>query len=102
VPADTARLVRPVGRRDLRVVAILLCVCALAVLVGAARAQGGSPPAAGRGCVRADVAGLLGGGTVRGCGRHADAVCRAYAGISAGLAAQCAGRRRGDGGDGNP
>jgi hypothetical protein len=89
VPAEHARLVRPVTGRDLRVVAILLAVCAVAVAFGAAAAQGGPAPS-GRGCVQADVAGVMGGGTVRGCGDRAAAVCRVYAPVSAQVAAQCA------------
>jgi hypothetical protein len=93
MPAEAARLRRGAPRRDLRIGAILLCACALALLVGAARAQGGAPPAGTR-CVRADVPGVLGGGTVRGCGRRAAAVCTAYAPMSASLAGQCARLRR--------
>lgn len=100
MPAETARLARPVGRRDRLAVAILLCACALAA-VGTARAQGESPPP-GRGCVQADVAGVLGGGTVRGCGRGAFAVCRVYAAASPSLAAQCARARPVDRSHGNP
>lgn len=93
MPAEAARLVRPVARRDRRIIAVVLCACVLAVVLAAARAQGGSPPA-GRGCVQADIAGVLGGGTVRGCGGRAASLCRAYAGVSATVAAQCRELRR--------
>jgi hypothetical protein len=93
VPAEAARLGRPVARRELRIVAVVLCACALAVVLAGARARGGAPPA-GRGCVQADVAGVLGGGTVRGCGGRAASLCRAYAGVSASVAAQCRELRR--------
>jgi hypothetical protein len=90
MPADANRLQRPVGRRDRRLLIALACVLAVAVAAAIVLPRGGAPAQAQPGCIVANVAGVLGGGTVTGCGRRAAVVCRMYAAAYASVAAQCA------------
>jgi hypothetical protein len=90
MPAEAARLHHPLGARDRRLIVLLACVAVLAIPLGflVVRPHGGDGAAPG--CIRADVAGIMGGGTIAGCGSDASALCKVYAAAYASVAAQCA------------
>ena len=71
MPAESARLLRPVGRRDRRFLGIALAAAALAAPAGVVLAAGSSKPPPG--CVRTLEPGFMGGQTVTKCEKPAAA-----------------------------
>ncbi|HUZ84161.1 MAG TPA: hypothetical protein VMU66_05665 [Gaiellales bacterium] len=94
MPAEARRLQQPVGVRDKRLLAALACgsVLAVAAEFTVARTQPSQPVQPG--CVAATVAGVMGGGIVKGCGADAAVVCRTYAARYERVAARCRAVRR--------
>ncbi len=95
MPAEVQRLHHPIAQRDrnlLRLVAIAFAVALLAVAAAIVIDQHETSQAhtGTRGCVTGSVAGLMGGGTVKGCGAAGAAnICHLYAVDHADIAAQC-------------
>jgi hypothetical protein len=90
MPAEVGRLQHKLGGRDKSLLGLVGCAAVLAVPLGLVLSHGGSAAQPQPGCVSADVAGLMGGGTVKGCGAAAKALCRLYASSYPGIARQCA------------
>ena len=94
MPAEAHRLHQPIRVRDRRLIRAICIAAALAVAtviaLPAAGRGGGGPPPARAGCIRATVAGVMGGGVIAGCGGRAQALCRTYAHDYVAVAAQCA------------
>ena len=94
MPAEAHRLHHPVGPRERRLLAVLACAAALAVAVALVLDDGRPQAQVEPGCVAGTVAGVMGSGTIAGCGRGATRLCRMYATTYAALAAQCEALRR--------
>jgi hypothetical protein len=85
VPAESQRLLRRVGARDRRFLAVVAGVAAIATPV-AVVFSGSHPPS---GCVTTTRAGFMGGQTYRYCGAAAVVACRTRAARDPSLAASC-------------
>jgi hypothetical protein len=92
MPAEAHRLQQPIGVRDRRLLWAFAALSALAVLIALAVSvpHRGSHARPRPGCISAPVAGVMGGGTVKGCGARAAALCRTYAATFDAVAVQCA------------
>lgn len=88
MPAEAARLHRPVGERDRRFFAALALLAAAGTAAGVLLCGHGGRSTARR-CLAFDQPGVMGGGTWRYCGDDAAAFCRTHAAESAQLAAKC-------------
>ena len=88
MPADAARLRRPVGDRDRRFFAALALLAAVGTTAGVLGFGHGGSSGATR-CLAFDRPGVMGGGTWRYCGVRATAFCRVHAADSRELAAKC-------------
>jgi len=62
--------------REIRAAFGVLTVTAVAILAVILATAGDSPPALAKGCIKANVAGIVGAETISACGREAVAVCR--------------------------
>jgi hypothetical protein len=69
------RVNAPLDRRERRVVAGGAVATAVAILVLIFATAGTSRPAPGPGCVRSQIAGVMGGSELNLCGRHARDYC---------------------------
>jgi hypothetical protein len=100
MPAEAHRLQQPIGVRDRRLLWALAALSGLAVVIALAVSvpHRGSHAQPRPGCISAPVAGVMGGGTVRGCGARAADLCRTYAATFDAVAAQCAALPRRSGG----
>jgi hypothetical protein len=63
------------GRRELRAAVGALAVTLLALLAVVALTVGDSHPGPAQGCIRSEVAGIVGAETISACGPEAVAVC---------------------------
>lgn len=61
--------------REIRIASIALLVTVAAMLAVVFATVGDSNPPTPMGCIRAEVAGIVGGETVSGCGAEAEAKC---------------------------
>lgn len=76
MPAESARLLRRIGRRDRWFVAIIAGGALAATPAAILLSDSGAPGSAGAGCVSAIVPGFMGGETHVYCGAEARAFCR--------------------------
>ncbi len=70
---------RPLGRRDRVVIAVVVCVAAIAAGAGSYAYVSHSPGSSDEGCVVVTLPATLGGERIRRCGARAIAFCRAEA-----------------------
>jgi len=68
--------------RETRAAAAVLAVTLVALLAIVLITVGDRSPGPAAGCIRADVAGIVGAETISACGPEAVAVCRQAAGLS--------------------
>lgn len=87
MPAESARVRRPLGRRDRCFLALAACAALAATSAAAVVGGRGSEPAPG--CVATIQPGFMGGQTSTVCGTKAIELCRARAEDDASLAADC-------------
>jgi hypothetical protein len=92
MPTEASRLQQPIGPRDKRLLGLIGCAAVLALPLGLVFSHGGTADTK-PGCIRGDVAGVMGGGTISGCGADARALCKLYAARYPAVAAQCAALR---------
>lgn len=62
--------------RELKAVAAVLAVTVVAILAVVLATAGDSAPPVARGCIKANVAGIVGAETISACGQEAVAACR--------------------------
>jgi hypothetical protein len=68
--------------REIKAAGAVLAVTLIALLAVVFATVGDSSPGPAAGCIRADVAGIVGAETISACGPRAVAVCRQAAGLS--------------------
>lgn len=68
--------------REIKAAGAVLAVTLAALLAVVFATVGDSSPGPAQGCIRADVAGIVGAETINACGSEAVAICRRAAGLS--------------------
>jgi hypothetical protein len=76
-------------KRDKQFLGGVALASAIAIGVGFAVPHGSAEAEPKPGCIKATVAGVMGGGTIHGCGADAKALCRMYAPRYPTVARQC-------------
>jgi len=69
----------PLGRRERLVVIVGVAVTVLAIVAAILATAGRSRPEPGPGCIRASIAGVMGGSELNLCGEHAKRYCAQHA-----------------------
>jgi hypothetical protein len=70
------------SRREIKAAGAVLAVTLVALAAVVLATVGDSSPAPAPGCIRADVAGIVGAETINACGREAVTICRRAAKLS--------------------
>jgi len=81
-------------RRDKQFLGGVAAASAMAVAIGFLVPHGSAEAQPKPGCISATVAGVMGGGTVHGCGAATKSLCRMYAPRYSIVARQCAALQR--------
>lgn len=68
--------------REVKAAGAVLAVTLAALLAVVLFTVGNSSPGPAKGCIKADVAGIVGAETISACGSEAAAICRRAAGLS--------------------
>jgi hypothetical protein len=68
--------------REIKAAAVVLIVTLVSILGVIFATVGDSSPGPAPGCIRADVAGIVGAETISACGHEAVAICRQAAGLN--------------------